>query len=47
MVGKIVKLVGNWFERAGYAMAASRLATAGYHEEAKNIMLELKRVKND
>jgi len=32
----------NWIERTGYAMAASRLATAGYHEQAKNLMLEIR-----
>ena len=47
MAGKSKKSVWNWIERVGYAMAASRLATAGYQEEAKNIMLDLKRVKND
>jgi hypothetical protein len=47
MANKIKKSVWNWVERTGYAMAASRLATAGYHEEAKNLMLEMKRVKND
>jgi hypothetical protein len=47
MAAKNKKSFWNWIERAGYAMAASRLATAGYHEQAKNLMLEIRENKND
>jgi len=45
MAGKSKKTFWNWIERTGYAMAASRLATAGYHEEAKNLILEIREIQ--
>lgn len=33
------------FEIAGYARAASELARLGYHEEAKNCMMQIKKLK--
>lgn len=33
------------FEIIGYSRAASHLASLGYHEEAKNCMMEIARLK--
>lgn len=33
------------FEILGYSRAASRLASLGYYEEAKNCMMEIKKLK--
>jgi hypothetical protein len=33
------------FEIIGYSRAASHLASIGYHEEAKNCMMEIARLK--
>lgn len=37
----------NFVEITGYARAASELARHGYYEEAKNCMMQVKRLRND
>lgn len=41
MFNKMIKVT----ETMGYARAASQLAQMGYHKEAKDIMMQLKRIK--
>ena len=35
----------NFCEVAGYSRAASHLASLGYYDEAKNCMMQIKRIK--
>ena len=35
----------NFCEVAGYARAASHLASLGYYDEAKNCMMQINRIK--
>jgi len=37
---KIGKAIYNWMERVGTARAAAELSRQGYHEQAKNLILE-------
>jgi len=37
----------NTREIIGYSRAASELARQGYYEEAKQCMMEIKRIRND
>ena len=36
----------NFCEVAGYARAASHLASLGYHEEAKNCMEQIQKIRS-
>ena len=36
----------NFCEVAGYARAASHLASLGYYDEAKNCMLQIEKIKS-
>jgi len=36
----------NFCEVAGYARAASHLASLGYYDEAKNCMMQIEKIKN-
>ena len=36
----------NFCEVAGYARAASHLASLGYHEEAKNCMMQIQSLRS-
>lgn len=44
-VAKIFTKLIKVTETIGYARAASQLAMMGYHEEAKSVMMQLKRIK--
>ena len=36
----------NWCEVVGYSRAAAHLASLGYHEEAKNCMMQIAKLKS-
>jgi hypothetical protein len=38
--------LSNWFSVVGYSRAAAHLTTLGYHEEAKNCMKQLAKLKS-
>ena len=42
---KVGSRFNNFFTRVGYARAAAELTRQGYHKEAKNLMIDLKRMK--
>ena len=45
LMKNIGKKWNTFFTRVGYARAASQLASQGYYEEAKQLMLERKNIK--
>ena len=45
MVDKILNWMARFMESTGYAVAASRLANMGYHEQAKALMEEFYKAK--
>jgi hypothetical protein len=47
MVDKILNRVVGFMESTGYAVAASRLANMGYHEQAKSLMQEFYKSKEN
>lgn len=47
LLGRFWQKFNTFCEIVGYSRAASHLASMGYHEEAKNCMMQVKRLRND